>query len=121
MRVLHTTHSSSHHGGSPPPPEQTPWSRHPLGAGTLPGQIPLNFPWDVDLDQIPLNFPLGCGPGPNPPQLPPWVWAWKPPWPDPLKLHPWVWVLKPARHAGIPPPQRLAARHAGIPPPGQNS
>ena len=25
--------------------------------------------------QIPLNFPLGCGPGPDPPELPPWVWA----------------------------------------------
>ena len=31
----------------------------------------------------PLNFPLGCGPGPDPPQLPPWLWAWRPPWPDP--------------------------------------
>ena len=30
----------------------------------------------VGLDQIPLNFPLGCGPGPDPPQVPPWVWAW---------------------------------------------
>ena len=30
----------------------------------------------VGLDQIPLNFPLGCGPGPDPPQLPPWVWTW---------------------------------------------
>ena len=29
----------------------------------------------VGLDQIPLNFPLECGPGPDPPQLPPWVWA----------------------------------------------
>ena len=26
--------------------------------------------------QIPLNFPLGCGPGPDPPQFPPWLWAW---------------------------------------------
>ena len=25
---------------------------------------------------IPLNFPLGCWPGPDPPQFPPWVWAW---------------------------------------------
>ena len=24
---------------------------------------------------IPLNFPLGCGPGSDPPQFPPWVWA----------------------------------------------
>ena len=22
------------------------------------------------------NFPLGCGPGPDPPQIPPWLWAW---------------------------------------------
>ena len=74
--------SSSHDGGSPHPPplsrhppfqsrhpqsrhppEQTPptpqppWSRHPPG-------------------QIPLNFPLGCEPGPDPPKLPPWLWAW---------------------------------------------
>ena len=51
--------------------------------------IPLNFPLDVGLDLtpsisplgvgldlIPLNFPLGCGPGSDPPQFPPWVWAW---------------------------------------------
>ena len=51
---------------------------------------PLNFPpwvwawiWSpsisplgVGLDLIPLNFPLGCGPGSDPPQFPPWVWAW---------------------------------------------
>ena len=23
-----------------------------------------------------LNFPLGCGPGSDPPQFPPWLWAW---------------------------------------------
>ena len=38
--------------------------------------IPLNFPLGVGLDLIPLNFPLGCGPGSDPPQFPPWVWAW---------------------------------------------
>ena len=43
------------------------------------------------LDQIPLNFPLGCGPG-------------GPPWPDPPKLPPWVWAWKSARHAGTRPP-----------------
>ena len=32
---------------------------------------------EVGLDLIPLNFPLGCGPGPDPPQFPPWVWAWR--------------------------------------------
>ena len=26
-----------------------------------------------------LNFPLGCGPGPDPPKLPPWLLAWRPP------------------------------------------
>ena len=31
----------------------------------------------MGLDLIPLNFPLGCGPGPDPPQFPPWVWAWR--------------------------------------------
>ena len=30
----------------------------------------------MGLDQIPLNFSLGCGPGPGPPQLAPWLWAW---------------------------------------------
>ena len=29
------------------------------------------------LDLIPLNFPLGCGPGSDPPQFPPWVWDWR--------------------------------------------
>ena len=31
----------------------------------------------MGLDLIPLNFPLGCGPGSDPPQFPPWVWAWR--------------------------------------------
>ena len=64
-----------------------------------PPQLP---PWMLAWrppSQILLNFPLGCGPG-DPPQIPPWVWAWKS-----------------ARHAGIPPPPpRPAARHGGIPP-----
>ena len=29
-----------------------------------------------ELVLIPLNFPLGCGPGSDPPEFPPWVWAW---------------------------------------------
>ena len=33
-------------------------------------------PLGVGLDLIPLNFPLGCGPGPDPPQFLAWVWAW---------------------------------------------
>ena len=74
-----------------------PWNRHPFQSRHPPeqaplGQIPLNFPLvvgldrspsnsplAVGLDQIPLNFTLGCGPGPDPLQLPPWVWAWRPP------------------------------------------
>ena len=40
------------------------------------------------LDLIPLNFPLGCGPGPDPPQFPPWVWAWT--WSP--QFFPWVWA-----------------------------
>ena len=31
----------------------------------------------MGLDQIPLNFPLGCGLGSDPPQFPPWLWAWR--------------------------------------------
>ena len=31
----------------------------------------------MGLDLIPLNFPFGCGPGSDPPQFPPWVWAWR--------------------------------------------
>ena len=103
-------------GGAPHPPEQAPPQiRHPLPEQTPqsrhpPGQIPLNFPLGAGLDQIPYNLLLGCGPGPDPPQLPPWVWAWKP-----------------ARHAGIPlPPQdllqgmlgyHLQSMHAWIAPP----
>ena len=29
------------------------------------------------LDLIPLNFHLGCEPRSDPPQFPPWVWAWR--------------------------------------------
>ena len=48
---------------------------------------------------IPLGMGLENPPPGQTPQLPPWVWAWRP-----------------TRHAGIPPPRRPAARHAGIPP-----
>ena len=63
----------------------------------------------------PFNFPLGCGPGSDPPPFPPWVWAWiwspsiSPlgvgldliplnfplgcgPGPDPPQFPPWVWA-----------------------------
>ena len=59
---LHTPqsrHPPSRHpprAGSPPPP----------GAGTLPARSPSTSPLGVGLDQIPLNFPPGCGPEPDP-------------------------------------------------------
>ena len=43
------------------------------GSGSDPPQYP---PWVWAWNLIPLNFPLGCGPGPDSPQFPPWVWAW---------------------------------------------
>ena len=84
-RRMGTTRSSHHreglHSPSPGadhPPEQAPRDRSsstsPLAVGL--NQIPSTSPLAVGLDQIPLNFPLGCGPGPDPPQLPPWLWAW---------------------------------------------
>ena len=78
---MRTARSSSRHGGS---------------LHNSPGAAPCP-PLAVDLDQIPLNFPLGCGPGNLQGML-----GYHPPRPA-------------ARHAGIPP-----AMHAGIaPPPGQ--
>ena len=118
-----TARSSSRHGGlhTPhPPPEQTPPSPSPKEqvppgpgtpspkadtprAGNSLARSPSTSPLGVTLDQVPLNFTLGCGSGA--------------PQPDPPKLRPWVWAWKPARHAGIPPPSwRPAARHVGIPP-----
>ena len=93
--------------GSPPPPR----SRHPPRAG--PPEQPPGMTRHPP-NQIPLNFPLGCWPGPDPPQLPPWLWAWRPP-----------------PHGQIPPnfplgcgPGNLQGmlgyhlpRYAGIPPP----
>ena len=57
--------SSSRHGGGSTFPWVWDWTRSPSTS-----------PLVVGLDQIPLNFPLGCGPGPDPPQFPPWLWAW---------------------------------------------
>ena len=56
---MRTTRSSSH------PPWMLAWNWSPWIS-----------PLGVGLDLIPLNFPLGCGPGSDPPQFPPWVWAW---------------------------------------------
>ena len=46
----------------------------PLGYG--PGSDPLNFPLGCGPGPDPPNFPLGCGPGSDLPQFPPWLWAW---------------------------------------------
>ena len=54
---MRTGCSSNHHGGV--------WSWSPLIS-----------PLGVGLDLIPLHFPLGCGPGSDPPQFLPWLWAW---------------------------------------------
>ena len=124
---MRTAGSSSCHGGSPsPPPEQT-----PPGAGPLP--LPSEQTPTAPLEQAP--------PWPDPPQLPPWVWAWTRspstsplvvglgqiplnfplgcgPGPDPLNFplgcgpgDPAPFWRLAARHAGIPP-----IMHAGIPP-----
>ena len=78
-------------GGEGPthsPLEQTPWNRHPPPQSRHPlARSPSTSPLAVGLDQIPLNFPLGCGPG-NLQGM--------------LEYH--------------PPPRRPAARHARIPP-----
>ena len=104
---MHTVRSSSRPGGSPPgtPPEQAPprsgtqldqappRTRHPpragtsLGPGTPLGRSPSTSPLAEGLNQIPLHFPFGCGPG-DPPH-------WRPA----------------ARHTGMTP-----AMHAGIAP-----
>ena len=144
---MHTAHSSSCLGGlhqaSPragtsPPSHHPPWSRH-LRAGTPQTRSPSTSPLAVDLDQIPLNFPLGCGSGPDPPQFPPWLWAWtrspsisplavgldQIPLHSPLGCRPGDPLLETCCKAcwditcnacldSIP--QRPAARHAGIPP-----
>ena len=60
-------------GGSPHPPEQAPLEQAPHLEQAPPWSSPLDqvpparspstTPLGVGLDQIPLNFPLGCGPG----------------------------------------------------------
>ena len=84
---MRTAHSSSRHGGLhttpwPDPPQFSPW----VWAWT---RSPSSSSLGVGLDQIHLNFPLGCGPGPDPLQLSPWVWAWT----RSPQLLPWVWTL----------------------------
>ena len=78
----------SRHPWSTPPRAGTPQSRHPLA------RSPLTSSWGVGLDQIPLNFPLGCGPGPDLLKLPPWVWAWTRSPQLPAWL--WAWIRSPS-------------------------
>ena len=95
---MRTVRSSSRHGGvsTPPgsrhPPKQVP----PLGVGL---ETPRVWAWRPPPGKIHLAFPLGCGPGyppgQDPPQLSPWLWAWRTsPQPDPPQLPPWVWALR---------------------------
>ena len=62
-----------------PPRADTPLEQTPLGADTPPEQTPPRTRHPQTMhpsNQIPLNFPLGCGPGPDPLQFPSWLWAW---------------------------------------------
>ena len=59
--------------------------------GCWPGPDPPQFPsLDVGLDLIPLNFPLGCGPGSDLPQFP----LGCGPGSDPPQFPPWVWAWR---------------------------
>ena len=105
------------------PPEQAPPEQGP----------PPEWTWSPPLGQIPLNFPLGCGPGDPPPSQIPLnfplgvgletckvCWDTTPPSQRPAGRHAGIQpppLRRPAaRHAGIPP-----ARHAGIPPPPEQN
>ena len=77
-------------GSASGPPEHPPW----LCAWTSSHSI---SPLAVGLNQIPLNFPLGSGPGPDPPQFPPYR---GPGW-DPPQFPPWLWAW--ARSPSISP------------------
>ena len=88
------------HQTPPPPRAGTTWDpAHPPG-------------------RSPLNFPLGCGPGPDPPQLRPWVWAWtRSPSTSPLAVDlDQIPLHFPLGCGPGDPPQRPAARLAGTPP-----
>ena len=111
--MMRTARSSSRRGGVC---LSACWDRHPpgCGPGDPPARSPSTSPWvwawrlplarspstspldvrlETPLPRSPSTSSLGVGletpPQPDPPQLPPWVLAWKP-----------------ARHAGIPPPPR---------------
>ena len=69
-------------------------SSHQLGEGSVSvhaGIHPQAWAWRPNPPMRPLKLPHGCGPGDPPsqtPQLPSWVWAWRPSLARPLKLHP---------------------------------
>ena len=106
------------------------WNRHPPGC--RPGDLPV-WSWRPP-SQIPLNFPLGCGPGdppwPDPLNFPLGSWPGDPPWPDPLNFLLGCGPGDPPRspststlgvgletcNASRDTTPRPAARHAGIPP-----
>ena len=108
-----------------PSEEQTLWSRHPSAWSRHPprSRYPSRsrHPWEQTLsEQAPPSWP-------DPPQLPPWVWAWtrspstfplgvglETPQQNPTKLPSRVWAWKPARHAWISPPR--AGTHLGADP-----
>ena len=72
------------------------------------------YPLGMGLDLIPLDFPLGYGPGPDPPQFPPWVWAWRaPPGADPPRSSHSPGAATPREQA---PPRKQAPPGLGIPP-----
>ena len=87
------------------------------GRGGVWSWSPWISPLGMGLNLIPLNLPLGCGPGSDPPQFLPWVWAWiwspliSPlgvgldliplnfplgcgSWPDPPQFSPWMWAWR---------------------------
>ena len=86
------------------------WDTHPppgYEPGCPPPRCGLRGSSGVGLETplgVGLETPLGVvldSPGQTR-QLPPWVWAWRPPRQTP-QLSPWVWAWRPAMHAGIPP------------------
>ena len=114
-------------GVSPYPPEETPPGANTSLEQVPPEQAPPPLPQDRHpLARSPLNFPLGCGPGPDSPQLPPWVWPWtRSPSTSPLGVGldqmPLNFFLGcgPGNLQGMQGyhPPRPAPRHAGITPP----
>ena len=91
-RLLGEGVSASVHAGIHTRPRVWAW-RPSLGVGLeTPPSVSLD-PWVWDLRPPPSQTP----------QLPHWVWAWRPLPPGQTpQPPPWVWAWRPARHAGIP-------------------